>query len=49
MGSYAGATMLEDNKQIAIRTEEPKQKCRLGTDSNEITGGGGGGGGGGFN
>ena len=37
--------MLADHKQIDERTKnnhkEPKHKCRLGTASNEITGGGG--------
>ena len=39
MAAIQVTTILADHKH-----EEPKQKCRLGTASNEITGGGGGGG-----
>ena len=47
MGSYAGGHNAASKQQIDKRTnhEEPKEKCRLGTASNELTGGGGGGGG----
>ena len=48
MGSYIGghSASRQQTNRIKNYHEEPKQKCRLGTASNENTGGGGGGGGG---
>ena len=46
--SHAIQTQQQSNEQWGKNNQvETKQKCRLGTASDEITGGGGGGGGGG--
>ena len=47
MGSYVGGhnASIPQTDELKNNHGEPKQKCRLGTASNEITGGGGGGGG----
>ena len=44
MGSYAGGHNAgrPHTNRLKNNHEEPTQKCRLGTASNEITGGGGG-------